>query len=567
MDPSQILNRLNALAAPFSRAQRITLGVTFLTVAALVAGGAYFLQVSSYRLLFSNLDAEAAAEVVARLQEQDVPYQIADGGSAIRVPGGRIDELRLDFAGRGLPASGRIGFEIFDRTTFGATDFLEQVNYRRALEGEIARTITSLAEVAEARVHIALAKDSLFVTDKQAAKASVVLKLRQQRQLAGGTARAIATLVAASVEGLDPDSVVIVDSSGRSLATPSRQNEQDTALVEEDQRLERDLTNRLVALLEPVVGSGGVRVTVSADLSRDSAEETEERWDPNPVIRSRQVSGSTETFVAVGGVSGARSNTPGVTPDAGPASAPMAGGRGSETTNYEIGKTVRRSVRPGGSVTRLSVAVVIDDERVASTDQDGQIHYKAKRRDAGELRKIQNLVSAAVGYNPNRGDQLTVENISFEQVPEFAPAPASMMPIPLPLPVSWQPYIPTWNGAGRWAVTIVLGVLGFFIVRVMLRRAIPLAAKVRAAVALPMALPSSPAASVAGVAAAVDTDLPRTVQELQAELDARLDTVSPERTFRVRGSTEVSRRVAAIAKSDPEDTARLMRSWLVEDSR
>lgn len=539
MDLAQIWARYKSLAFSLTRTQQITLAATFVGVVGLVGGAAYWLQAANYRLLFSDLEPEAAVEVVNRLKEQGVGYRLEDGGRTVRVDEDRLDELRLDFAGNGLPSSGRIGFEIFDRTTFGATDFQEQVSYRRALEGEIARTIASLAEVAEARVHIALAKDSLFIDDRQAAKASITLKMRQNRPLLPSTARAIATLVASSVEGLEPDSIVIVDTAGRALNAP-RRDDAEAAMVEGDQRIERDLTTQLITLLEPVVGVGGVRVNVAADLTRHTQEQTEERWDPNPVVRSRQVSSVTDSSQSAGRVAGARSNTPGVTP-ADSDGATMVNGRGSETTNYEIGKTVTRSVRPGGEVARLSVAVVIDDERVARRDEDGNVTYTSRRRDAGQLRKIQNLVAAAVGFNPGRGDQLTVENISFEEV-------TLEERINVPPPV-WKEYVPLAMTTARWGAIVLVALFAlFFVVRPAVHAVLP--SPVQAV--LPPALPD---------------ELPRTVQELQDELDARLDTVDPERTFRVRANTEVSRRVAAIAKGNPEDTARLLRSWLVEDAR
>jgi flagellar M-ring protein FliF len=542
VDLGQLWNKLRTLASALSRTQLITLGVTFVAVVALVGGATYWIQAPSYRLLFSDLDAEAAAAVVSRLKEQNVPYRLDDGGRSVRVAEERLDELRLDFAGNGLPTSGRIGFEIFDRTSFGATDFLEQVNYRRALEGEIARTISSLAEVAEARVHIAMAKDSLFVSDKQQAKASVVLKLRQRKPLAPTTARAIATLVAASVEGLDAESVVILDNSGRSLGLPPRNEDQDAEMVAEGQRLERDLTTRLVAMLEPVVGVGGVRVNVSAELSRTSEEETSEVYDPNPVVRSRNISGVSEATLAGTGVAGARSNIPGVNPAVPATASSLGGGRGSETTNYELSKTIKRSVTPGGELARLSVAVVLDDERVATTGKDGTTTYSSKRRDPAEIQKIQNLVAAAVGFNTERGDQLTVENISFEEV--TAVEQQTTAPVP-----AWQQYVPMAAPYVRPLLVVVLALIAlFFVIRPALRAAFP-----------------QPEIQLAH--AVLPAELPRSVKELEEELEAKLETVESGRTFRVRGSTEVSRRINAIAKGDPEDTARLLRSWLVDDPR
>jgi flagellar M-ring protein FliF len=539
VDPAQIWSRLTTLAASLTRAQQITLATSFVAVVVLVGGATAWMQAVEYRLLFSDLDAEAAADVVTRLKDQDVPYKLEDGGRTVRVAEDRLDELRLDFAGRGLPSSGRIGFEIFDRTSFGATDFQEQVSYRRALEGELARTIASLSEVAEARVHIALAKDSLFLDDRQQAKASITLKLRQNRPLPPSTARAIATLAASSVEGLEPEAVVIVDTSGRALNAPKR-DDAESVLLEGDQRIERELTAQLVAMLEPVVGAGGVRVNVSADLTRHTEEETEERFDPNPVVRSRSVNNVTDSTMSAGRVAGARSNTPGVTPADGPATTLVAG-RGSEVTNYEVGKTVRHSIKPGGDLARLSVAVVIDDERVATAGDDGRVSYTAKRRDAAQLRKIQNLVAAAVGFNPARGDQLTVENISFEEV---TMEERTNVPIP-----AWRQYVPLALTVGRWLAIAGLAAFAlFFVIRPAIRSAFP-------------------APSTALAPATLPEELPRTVQELQDELDARLDNVDPARTFRVRASTEVGRRVSAIAKGNPEDTARLLRSWLVEDAR
>src|SRR4030095_335353 len=214
-----LLERLKATASNFTTTQLATIAGAFVLVVAIVVGSAWWLNTPDYALLFSDMDGESAAQVVTRLKSMKVRYQIDPGGGAIRVPGSQVDELRMEFSSQGMPSSGRIGFEIFDRTAFGATEFLEKVNYRRALEGEIARTIATLSEVSSARVHIAMGKDSLF-GEPRPAKASVVLKLRGQRQLSSSSISGISNMVAASVEGLRPESVVILDSFGRPLARP-----------------------------------------------------------------------------------------------------------------------------------------------------------------------------------------------------------------------------------------------------------------------------------------------------------------------------------------------------------
>ena len=196
--------------------------MAFVGVVGIVVGSAYWVNAPTYTLLYADLDPESASAVVTKLKAANTPYLLEQGGRTVLVPASRVDELRLDLASQGLPTSGRIGFEIFDRTSFGTTEFLEHVNYRRALEGELARTIGTIGEVASARVHIALAKESLFAGAAEQSKASVVLKLRNNRPLAPSTIAGIAGLVAASVESLRPESVVIVDTFGRPLSRTGR---------------------------------------------------------------------------------------------------------------------------------------------------------------------------------------------------------------------------------------------------------------------------------------------------------------------------------------------------------
>src|SRR5262245_3392307 len=316
------------------------------------------------------MDEDAAGQVVTRLKSMKVPYSLDEGGRAIRVPSTRVDELRLDLTAQGLPSSGRVGFEIFDRTAFGATEFLEKVNYRRALEGEIARTIGTIAEVGGARVHIAMGKDSLF-GEPRPAKASVVLKLRDSRGLSPASIAGIANLVAASVEGLRPEAVVILDNMGRPLSRPGETDDEvmGAGQIERQQRLEHDMSTRLIALLEPVVGDGRVRVNVALKLNPRSRELTEERWDPNTVIRSRQTSADVANMAAAtstvttpaptvaGGVAGARGNLPTPPPAAAATPAPAAvapsgvgSSRNTETTNYEVSRTTSHTVEPPGDV-------------------------------------------------------------------------------------------------------------------------------------------------------------------------------------------------------------------------
>lgn len=558
MNPQHTLNRLTRLGASLTISQRVSLVGAFVLVVALVSGSAYLVNRQNYVPLFTDLDAESAGEIVDRLKTAKVPYELGAGGRTVRVPEDRADELRLELSAQGLPTSGRVGFEIFDKVTFGATEFVEQVNFRRALEGEIARTISTLSEVSSARVHIAVAKSSLFETREQPAKASVFLKLKGNRPLAPSTARGICTLVASSVEGLSPDSVAILDSSGRSLARPG--DEPDGALtgpsVERQLSVERDLTTKLVGLLEPVAGPGSVRVNVAVRLNAATEEQTEERWDPNAaVIRSRQTtSDSTPVTGTIGGIAGARANMPDATaatgqppdvPKPAPADVRLAG-RSAETTNYEISHTKRHTIRPHGDIARMSVAVILDDQMVVSTAKDGKVTRTYKPREQDELQKIQSIVASAVGIDTGRGDQLTVENVSFDERLLFQEEPK---------PSFWEAQKPQLTELGRIGGIVLLGLMAFFMfVRPVVRRALA---------AVPSAGPGS--SPDAAPALPGPTERAKTVADLEGAIEAELEAAE----LAVGGDRKripvLSKRLAGMTRKEPEQAARLVRAWLQED--
>jgi flagellar M-ring protein FliF len=548
MDPSQLLARLKALAGSMSVGQIVTLALTFVLVVGVMVGSAYWLNKPTYTLLFADMDAETAGQIVTKLKTQKVPYQLDEGGRGIRVPSDRVDELRISLTTEGMPASGRIGFEIFDRTAFGATEFLEQVNYRRALEGEIARTITTISEVASARVHIAMGKDSLF-GESRPAKASVVLKLRSQRSLATSTVSGISNLVAGSVEGLRPEAVVILDSFGRPLARPQGdEGEIGAVQTERQQRLEREMSQRVVALLEPVVGAERVRVNVALKLNPETREETEERYDPNAVVRSRQTSGETAAAAGLGQIAGARGNQapspsdPAKDASAAPVLIPQqptgpGSSRTAETTNYEVSRVTRHTIQPPGDVARISLAVILDDDQAVAKDKDGKMKVTRTSRKREDLQKIQALVAAAVGLEPDRGDQITVENVSFEEPIVEEPATPTMFE-------KVGQYAPQLWEAGRILATLALGIIALMVfVRPLMQRA---GAGNRAALAAAMA-------SGAG-------EPVKTVAELEAELENELDANGkPMRKLPV-----LTKRIGVLTAEQPDNVAKLLRSWMQE---
>jgi flagellar M-ring protein FliF len=549
----QLLPRLKTAAGALTPRQQVSLVLAFAAVVTLVAGSAYWLNAPEYRLLFADLEPDAAADVVGRLKTQKIPYQLDPGGRAVRVPASRVDELRLEFTSQGMPSSGRIGFEIFDRTVFGATEFLEQINYRRALEGELGRTIATLTEVSAARVHIAMAKPSLFTDREQAAKASVVLKLKAGHPLATATVAGIQGLVSGAVEGLRPESVVILDTAGRPLARMSDPATASEPLgpeqMERQQRIEHDLETRVVALLEPVVGRDRVRVNVAARLDPTSAEETEERWDPETaVVRSRQASGEGTAASGAAGLSGARANLPtrpaadGTDAAAATASAVlMPGSRSSETTNYEISRTTRHTVIPHGAVARLSVAVLVDHNQTAVTGKDGRTVHSSAPRSAQELQKIQALVTAAVGLDAERGDLLTVENVPFDAPVEEAPV----------TPGFWQRHADRiMQGVRMLALVIIVLAVLLLGVRPLLQR---IAVVQPAAAASPVTISEGP--------------LPRTVADLEGEIEAQLDAAVAQKALGHPKMPVLTKRVTTMSAKEPEHAARLLRAWLTEDPR
>lgn len=555
MDFQALLTRVRALAANFSTAQLVSLGVSFVLVVGIVAGSAFWLNQPDYALLFADMDQEAAGQVVTRLKTLKVPYVLDNGGRSIRVQASRVDELRLELTAQGLPSSGRVGFEIFDRTAFGATEFIEQVNYRRALEGEIARTIGTIAEVSGARVHIAMGRDSLF-GEKRPAKASVVLKLRDSRPLSPATVMGISNLVAASVEGLRPESVVILDSVGHPLSRPEADRDALGAVqMERQQKLENDMAARVVALLEPVVGEGRVRANVALALDPRTREITEDRFDPNTVVRSRQTSADVAQmgFVA-GGLAGARGNLPlpaktsASTPPAPvtqTAAGPGPGGssRNTDTTNYEVSRTSSRTIAPPGDVSRISVAVILDHNHVSKPDAEGRPVMTRVSRTPEELQKLQALVSAAVGLNPERGDQITVENIPFDDPLQGDPAPPSF----------WVRYGPSILDGARTVAVLVLGLAAMlFLVRPLMRRA---------------GLVAAPDLVIAGeVVPPPALDRPRTVADLESEIEAQVEAAMAGHA-ESRRLPVLTRKAASFATKEPENTAKLIRSWMLDSER
>lgn len=371
-----------------------------------------------YKMLFAGLTQEDAASVIEKLKAERVPYKLEDNGGKITVPEQYVYETRLSLAKEGIPTGGGAGLELFDKSSFGMTEFMQNINYQRALQGELARTISSIKEVAEARVHLTLPKDRLFISDEEDAKASVVLRLRNGENLGREEVKAIAALVSGAVKGLKKENVQIVDTSGRLLSEFLTDDAEPLMLtqtqLEYQRKVEKDLENKVNEILGRTLGQGSAVAKVTADIDFAKRDITKEEYDPNPVLRSQQSLdiSSTNSPQTPEGVPGVQSNL--AEPDITPAGQNQEYNKSEETQNFEVGKTVTVEQKPYGTIKRITVAVVVDDKKEPGKDKDGNDILVGKPRTQAEIQSIKNLVSMAVGFNADRKDQVEVTNISFD---------------------------------------------------------------------------------------------------------------------------------------------------------
>ena len=448
------MNRNPALARLAALPRPVLLGLGAAIVALLVVA-TLWMREPEYRALFSNVEARDGGAIVSVLNQRNVPYKFADNGATILVPADQVYALRLQLAEQGLPRGGSVGFELLDEPKFGASQFSEQITYQRALEGELARSIEALQPVKSARVHLAIPRQSLFVRDREAPTASVLLTLYPSRTLSESQVSAIAWLVSSSVPKLNAESVSIVDQDGHLMSSPGGEAGMDSTRRNFINDVEQRTTQRILTLLNPIVGPGNVRAQVSATVDFSQREQTSEVYRPNETpgtaaIRSKQTSDSAQNgMLPPTGVPGALSNEPPAnatapiqtaaanqatqapaaagtqsppaqtsgtgTVNGAPGSARQGQGyvRNDATVNYEVDRTISHVKHELGSLQRLSVAVVVNYR-----DKDGE----PAPLDSAEMDDINALVKQAMGYSADRGDTLSVVNSAFtDQEPKFKP--------------------------------------------------------------------------------------------------------------------------------------------------
>lgn len=508
-----------------------------------------------YRVLYSNLSEADGGRIIAELEQRGVPYQFGEGGRAVLVPGDRVYDVRLRLAERGLPTAGNVGFELMDKQAFGISQFAERVNFQRGLEGELASTIQKLRPVAQARVHLAMAKPSVFIRDREPAKASVVLTLQPGRALGEGQVNAIVHMVSSSVPELAGEDVTVVDQDGRLLSRPDgASGGLDGTQLAYVQEVEHGYQRRLESILAPILGSANVHAQVTAEVDFTRREETAERYGPNQgdnpaAVRSAQYNTNYNGDGDLAkGIPGALSNTPpgaapspidnatDADPDSDDTTTTSTRGAGhlqrGDLINYEVDRNVTHTQHQQPRVERLSVAVVVNYRQ--HTNDEGE--QEMAPLDDDELARITQLARQAMGFSAERGDGLEVVNSPFTDAGADRHADAWWSSLDWPnLVLSLVRYA---------LVALAALLLYLWVLRPLVRRA------------------SQPtAAALAGFRATVGGDEDRDdEQDDDAETPAR-----PRRRRRSTAYQQNLRDLQEMAEEDPAMVAMIVRTWMKKD--
>jgi|SRR5579871_380933 len=546
---------MKKIMASLSLRQRITIGLVALAVIGGIVGLIQWRREADFRPLVTGLAPEDAAGVVQKLKEMGVEYRLPDGGSSVLVPSARLAELRLALAAAGLPKSGRIGFELFDKANLGATEFTEHVNYRRALEGELERSVMGLAEVEGARVHLTFPKDSVFLDSQQPAKASVLVRLKTGAHLSPQNVQAINHLVASAVEGLSPDSVSVLDMNGNLLGRPKATGSLDgpepsAAALEYRHQVETDLLAKINSTLEPLLGPDKFRAGVSVDCDFTGGEQSEEIFDPaRSVMLSSQRTEDSAGSSSSGGVPGTASALPKPAPRA--AAGSNRSTRVSENITYQSSRTVKKTRLPAGGIRKISVAVLVDQTLSWEKDKTG-FRRVLSPPSPEKLKVIHDLIAGVTGLNAERGDQLMVETQPFETTLSIEPpeVPGAVRPAnpAIGKPIQLDPK--TLFGVGAAIAILLFGLI--WVIR-----------KRRPAPAEWTGPPEIPAGS--GVATKeIDT---RRAQEEALEQEAEAKALNSLKLTPVITKTAeiMAKHLREKISQEPEVSAQVLRSWIREE--
>jgi flagellar M-ring protein FliF len=540
-----IVAQLRSLWGRLSRTQQMALigiagGALVFSFIILKMGGG----TQTYVTAFTNLDPKDSNAAVEQLKADGIPYQVSPDGGTIKVPSDKLADARLKLAAKGLPQGGSVGFELFDKTSFGQTDFVQHLNYQRALEGELSRTINTLSQVEGSRVHIVVPKQELFVSQQKPATASVVLQLRPGRPMDEGTLRGIAHMVSRSVQGLSETNITILDTSGKLLFNGD-QSDSGAGLtatqLDVQKKLEKSIEGELQTLLDQVAGPNRSAVRVKADMDFSQQESQAETFTPggqNNQGVARSSASVQETYSGQGaapGQAGAAANVPGANSVAGAAGGPSSYQRQETTTNFEVNRTTTKTVRGPGEVKRLSVSVMLDSS-IGEADAAG----------------LRDVIAAAAGIDQRRGDQIVVTTAAFS-----GNRTADIIPAARPGPLdAYLPYL-------KMGVPLLAALIVVFAVWRMSRSVSPKGARARA-YAGQLALPA-PAASTREWIAGLDDALAN--PELPTQAVHRIAAPADETPDEVKRRNEIQERMVNLAAANPDGVADIIQRWMAQDER
>jgi flagellar M-ring protein FliF len=565
---------MNKILANLNARQRITILVVAIAVCAGLYSMVQWRREADFRPLFTGLSPEDAAGIVQKLKESGAEYRLPESGGSVMVPSTRLAELRLTMASIGLPKSGRIGFELFDKVNLGATEFTEHVNYRRALEGELERTVMALAEVEQARVHLTFPKDSVFLEAQQPAKASVLVRIRPGAHLAPQNVNAINHLVASAVEGLSPDAVTLLDMNGNLLshpksASPVDGTEPSAAALDYRHQVETDLVAKIGVTLGALLGPEKFRAGVSVDCDFTGGELSEEIFDPaRSVMLTSQRTEDITGALASNGVPGTASALPR------PTSRPNGGAnkttRSTENIAYQSSRSVKKTHLPAGVLRKMSLAVLVDQEVTWVKDKNSFKRVLVPPTPE-KLKVIHDLVAGITGFSAERGDQLVIETLPFETTLLLEPPDAAAPGKPgapgagVPLSQFSLDKKTLLIGGGALAGLLVLGIAAFLFGRKRREKYANSPASAPATLPSPGARPSSPALPAPGqIENQIESQLADR-DALQAQMDAQtLNTLKLAPVITKKAEVFAKHLREKISK-EPDISVQILRDWIREE--
>jgi len=532
---SQAQKQVTDFVSGLSMKQRFLLAGGAVLTVAILALFVHMIATPDYKPLMTGMEAADAQALGAQLAAKDIQYEISADGKTVSVPSDKLDSSRMAVASDGMPRSGRLGFELFDKLNWGQTEFDEKVNYQRALEGELERSIQTLKDVDSVRVHLVMPTDSVFLDRERKAKASVVLKLKNGR-LSDDTQQGITRLVAGAVDKLDPQDVTVVDADTNRPLGPRRDS------FATGEGMEQALTAQLLQTLEPVVGPQHVRARVNVELDPSTQEENSETYDPKSAVAvSEQRSEEQVGGILAGGVPGTTSNVPGGDGKAKPV---VETGDGtqiskSESSTFAVNKVVRRTLQPAGRIRRITAALLVDDA-LEVKQENGKREEIRRKRTPDELKQIEDLAKAAIGVDATRGDVVTVQNLSFEQSAQGTSTntkPTIMQKVRVTLQ--------DWSSMVRYAALLLLFLLAYLLLLRPVKKQVLTTFR-----ELPNAIAAKrqPVASVANV-------------ELGPEQD--IATLPPVQQRAVTLKKQLLEKV----NSEPAAASKLIQAWIHEEAK